>query len=88
MSEFPVRAEVSSDLDKLGNPANGSPGFGSDLDYTRTVSESLGVGMNVGAPVAATDPNDDTLTYELDEATWLRPTPDTSPLTRRRASSR
>ena len=26
VSEFPVRAEVSSDLDKLENPANGSPG--------------------------------------------------------------
>ena len=65
VSEFPVRAEVSSDLDKLENPANGSPGFDPNLDYTRTVSESLGRGMNVGAPVAATDPNNDTLTYEL-----------------------
>ena len=65
VSEFPVRAEVSSDLDMLENPANGSPGFGPNLDYTRTVFESLGKGMNVGAPVAAADPNDDTLTYEL-----------------------
>ena len=66
VSEFPVRAEVSSDLDLLENPANGSPGFDRNLSYTRTVSESLGKGMNVGAPVRATDPNsDDTLTYEL-----------------------
>ena len=65
VSEFPVRAEVSSDLDLLENPANGSPGFPADGDYTRTVLESLGRGMNVGAPVGATDPNSDTLTYEL-----------------------
>ena len=73
VSEFPVRAEVSSDLDLLENPANGSPGFDPNLSYTRTVSESLGKGMNVGSPVEATDPNNDTLTYELmavdDEAT-------------------
>ena len=65
VSEFPVRAEVSTDLDKLENPANGSPGFDPNLDYTRTVLESLGRGMNVGAHVEATDPNNDTLTYEL-----------------------
>ena len=67
VSEFPVRAEVSSDLDRLENPANGSPGFDPNLDYTRTVSESLGRGMNVGTRVAATDPNNDTLTYEMDD---------------------
>ena len=65
VSEFPVRAEVSSDLDQLENPANGSPGFDPNLDYTRTVLESLGKGMNVGDPVVAIDPNNDTLTYEL-----------------------
>ena len=66
VSTYPVRAEVSSDLDGVPNPANGSPGFSSQNDYTRTVSESLGKGMNVGAAVVATDPNLDTLTYELD----------------------
>ena len=74
VSEFPVRAEVSSDLDKLENPANGSPGFPAAGDYTRTVSESLGKGMNVGDRVSATDPNNDTLTYELDDDI-LRTTP-------------
>ena len=66
VSTYPVRAEVSSDLDDVLNPANGSPGFSSQNDYTRTVSESLGKGMNVEAAVEATDPNLDTLTYELD----------------------
>ena len=66
VSEFPVRAEVSTDNNGDSNPENGSPGFEQGANYTRTVSESLGKGMNVGAPVAATDPNDDTLTHELD----------------------
>ena len=50
VSAHMVRAEVSSDLDGVANPANGSPGFSSQNNYTRTVSESLGTGMNVGAP--------------------------------------
>ena len=66
VSEFPVRAEVTTDRDGDSNPENGSPGFEQGADYTRTVSESLGKDMNVGDPVVATDPNEDTLTYELD----------------------
>ena len=67
VSEFPVRAEVSTDNDADSNPANGSPGFTQGVDYTRTVSESLGKGMNVGARVGAIDPNkEDKLTYEID----------------------
>ena len=57
VSEFPVRAEVSTDNDDDSNPENGSPGFTQGADYTRTVSESLGKGMNVGDPVVAIDPN-------------------------------
>ena len=60
ISMYPVRAEVSSPGD------NGSPDFGEDAD-TRTVPESTAVGDPVGAPVAAIDPDDDTLTYELIE---------------------
>ena len=68
VSEFPVRAEVSSGSDAgVSNPANGSPGFQQGADYTRSVFESLAMGMNVGLPVVATDPNTDTLTYELDD---------------------
>ena len=57
VSEYPVRAEVSTDKDDDSNPENGSPGFQQGADYTRPVSESLAVGMNVGAPVEATEPN-------------------------------
>ena len=66
VSDNPVRAEVSSDLDEVENPENGSPGFTAGLDYTRTIAESAASGTNVGAPVVAEDPNNDTLTYELD----------------------
>ena len=54
-----VRAEVS-----LG--ANASPDFEDDTD-TRTVPESTAVGDPVGDPVTATDTDNDTLTYELDD---------------------
>ena len=53
----PVRAAVSSG-------ANASPDFQDDTD-TRTVPESTAVGDPVGAPVTATDTDNDALTYEL-----------------------
>ena len=71
VSMNPVRPEVSSDLDGAENPENGSPGFSSAGDYSRSVLESIGSGMSVGAPVVAIDPNDDTLTYELDSDRFL-----------------
>ena len=57
-SENPVRAEVSSG-------ANASPDFEDNTD-DRTVPESTAVGDPVGDPVTATDTDNDTLTYELD----------------------
>ena len=69
MSVHPVRAEVSSDLDVgfPGNSANGSPGFRPDLSYDFTLPENSAVGTPVGRPVVAVDPNEDILTYELDD---------------------
>ena len=55
----PVRAAVSSG-------ANASPDFQDDTD-TRSVPESTAVGDPVGDPVTATDTDNDTLTYELDD---------------------
>ena len=68
ISMNPVRAEVSSPVvnGASGSFDNGSPDFSEDAD-TRTVPESTAVGDPVGAPVAAIDPDDDTLTYELIE---------------------
>ena len=58
---------VSTDLDGVGNTENGSPGFSPANSYTRTVPENSPVGTPIGDPVVAVDPNDDTLTYELDD---------------------
>ena len=71
VSANPVRAEVSSDNDNVAqnlpaNPENGSPGFSSTGDYERNIDENSTKGTPLGAAVVATDPNGDTLTYELD----------------------
>ena len=58
-SENPVRAAVSSG-------ANASPDFYDDTD-TRSVDEDTAVGDPVGLAVTATDTDNDTLTYELDD---------------------
>ena len=92
----PVRAEVSSDSDgEVENPENGSPGFSSSGDYTRSVPENTAKGMPVGDAVVAIDPNSDTLTYELGQRRGphqraqghYRATSATSPLTLAPASS-
>ena len=67
VSVNPVREEMSSDLDGVGNTENGSPGFSPADSYTRTVPENSPGGTPIGDPVVAVDPNDDTLTYELDD---------------------
>ena len=69
-SENPVRAEVSAN-------ANASPDFEDNTD-DRTVPESTAVGDPVGGPVTATDTDNDTLTYELDDDTTSGNTPATN----------
>ena len=44
VSRYPVREEVSSDLDEVENPENGSPGFSPSNSYTRSVAENSPVG--------------------------------------------
>ena len=66
VSKYPVRAEVDSILDPgIQDATNDSPGFRQGLDYTRSVPETTGVDMNVGAPVVALDPNSDIRSYSL-----------------------
>ena len=48
-------------------PANNPPTFPSDMT-TRMIAENSPAGTNVGAPITATDPNGDTLTYTLSGA--------------------
>ena len=46
-------------------PPNSSPEFPATETGNRGVDENTGPGQNIGTPVAATDPDDDTLTYTL-----------------------
>ena len=58
VSEYAVRGEVDPQT-------SGSPDFGEREEDTRTVFESVAVGADVGAAVAANDRSEDILTYEL-----------------------
>ena len=46
-------------------PANRKPAFSEWPEATRWVAENTASGQNIGRPVAAVDPDGDTLTYEL-----------------------
>ena len=47
---------------------NRPPAFGEGATTTRGVDENTGAGVNIGGAVAATDADNDTLTYSLDAA--------------------
>lgn len=46
-------------------PSPEPPEFSADGDYNRSIRENLSAGRNLGAPVRATDPNNDRLTYSI-----------------------
>ena len=46
-------------------PTNNAPVFADGTSTTRTVAENTAAGINIGTPVAATDADNDTLTYTL-----------------------
>ena len=58
----------SSDLPLVVIPGEGNnaPVFTDGTDTTRTIAENSHAGLNIGTAVAATDADDDTLTYSLD----------------------
>ena len=58
VSVNPVRTLVSGNTD---------PQFDSNVTGDRAVDENTPAGMNIGEPVAATDADNDTLTYTLDD---------------------
>ena len=47
---------------------NEDPEFPSSETGMRSTDENTGAGMNIGTPVAATDPENDNLTYSLDDS--------------------
>ena len=65
----------SAETDTIGVKANIPPAFPSDEDGMREVVETRGgeahVAQDIGAPVAATDPDGDTLTYSIKDGSDL-----------------
>ena len=55
---------VSASAVRAAPSTNSAPEFATDTD-TRTVAENTAAGQNIGQPVAATDADNDTLTYTL-----------------------
>ena len=55
---------------RTGRPrvANQDPSFPTSETGARSINENIGSGVNIGAPVRATDPNRDTLSYDLSGA--------------------
>ena len=49
----------------ISAPGNGAPIFTEGASTTRAVAENTASGVNIGAAIAATDPDNDTLTYTL-----------------------
>ena len=62
VSRFRVRVET---------PGNVAPEFASGGDYDRSIRENTRGGSNVGAPVTASDDNDDGLTYLIDDSDFF-----------------
>ena len=55
-------------LEDMGWSINKAPVFTAGSVTTRTVAENTGVGVAIGSPVAATDANNDPITYQLSGA--------------------
>ena len=64
-----VAARSSHQVNGAASPkveaTNAAPTFGEDARTTRSVDENTAANANIGGAVAATDANDDTLTYSL-----------------------
>ena len=62
----PANPATSDASDRVtATPGNAAPTFGEGDDASRSVEENSAGGVNVGYPVAATDPEGDMLTYSL-----------------------
>ena len=53
-------------LEIISGPGNSAPVFTEGTSTTRSIAENTAAGIHIGAPVAATDADNDTLTYTLD----------------------
>ena len=57
--------ETLSNNEPVSNEENSEPVFAEGNSTTRSVAEGTGSGVDIGAAVSATDPDNDTLTYSL-----------------------
>ena len=57
--------ETPTNNEPVSDKVNSGPVFDEGSSTTRAVSENTGSGVDIGAAVSATDPDDDTLTYSL-----------------------
>ena len=64
-NEAPTMPVEASDDAPVTEPTNSAPEFPTTEDGARSVDENTAAGENIGAPVMATDADDDTLTYTL-----------------------
>ena len=56
---------VSANQVQEAPPSPEPPEFSADGNYSRSIRENLSAGRNLGAPVTATDSNNDRLTYSI-----------------------
>ena len=57
--------ETSTNNGPVSNAGNSAPVFAEGNSTTRSVAENTGSGVDIGTAVSATDPDNDTLTYNL-----------------------
>ena len=60
-----VISAIPENAASVAIPENAAPVFTDGTDTTRTIAENSDAGVNIGTTVAATDADDDTLTYSL-----------------------
>lgn len=58
-------AVTNDESDDDTNVPNGAPVFDDGESTTRSIAENAPVGTNIGSPIAATDPNNDPLSYGI-----------------------
>ena len=64
VTDLDERPVISAEAAGAPAPANNAPAFAAGT-YTRAVAENMAAGRNIGSPVAATDADNDDLSYTL-----------------------
>ena len=62
---YQLAKPASPPLEIISGPGNSAPVFSDGTSTTRSIAENTATGIHIGTPVAATDTDNDTLTYTL-----------------------